>query len=112
MVSTLQNSGRFRSTLHALTHAHGLLGAEESVTGVRVVSPAEFVEGHARPTPRESPQSETDSGFARVNCVWDDFLAKKEAWRRAVGVVCILLQTDMLIITDAEHPLDSDLTCN
>lgn len=31
--------------------------------------------------------------------VWDDYTAKKEAWRRAVGVVRILLQSDMLVET-------------
>ena len=31
--------------------------------------------------------------------VWDDYTAKKEAWRRAVGIVRILLQSDMLVET-------------
>lgn len=31
--------------------------------------------------------------------VWDDYIAKKEAWRRAVGIVRILLQSDMLVET-------------
>lgn len=31
--------------------------------------------------------------------VWDDYTAKKEAWRRAVGLVRILLQSDMLVET-------------
>ena len=31
--------------------------------------------------------------------VWDNYIAKKEAWRRAVGVVRILLQSDMLVET-------------
>jgi len=33
------------------------------------------------------------------NDVWDDYTAKKEAWRRAVGVVRILLQSDLLVET-------------
>lgn len=33
------------------------------------------------------------------NDVWDDYTAKKEAWRRAVGIVRILLQSDMLVET-------------
>ena len=35
--------------------------------------------------------------------IWDDYIAKKEAWRRAVGVVRILLQSDMLIQTGLER---------
>ena len=31
--------------------------------------------------------------------VWDDYTAKKEAWRRAVGIIRILLQSDMLVET-------------
>ncbi|PFX30518.1 Bardet-Biedl syndrome 12 protein [Stylophora pistillata] len=31
--------------------------------------------------------------------VWDNYTAKKEAWRRAVGVVRILLQSDMFVET-------------
>ena len=31
--------------------------------------------------------------------VWDCYTAKKEAWRRAVGIVRILLQSDMLVET-------------
>ena len=31
--------------------------------------------------------------------VWDDYTAKKEAWRRAVGIVRILLQSNMLVET-------------
>lgn len=31
--------------------------------------------------------------------VWDDYIAKKEAWRRAVGIIRILLQSDMLVET-------------
>lgn len=31
--------------------------------------------------------------------VWDDYTAKKEAWRRAVGIVRILLQSDLLVET-------------
>ena len=34
--------------------------------------------------------------------VWDDYFAKKEAWRRALGVVRILLQSDKLIKTGLE----------
>lgn len=34
--------------------------------------------------------------------VWDDYSAKKEAWRRALGVVRILLQSDKLIKTGLE----------
>jgi hypothetical protein len=31
--------------------------------------------------------------------VADDFIAKKNAWRRAVGVVCLMLQSDTTIVT-------------
>ena len=34
--------------------------------------------------------------------VWDDYSAKKEAWKRALGVVRILLQSDKLIKTGLE----------
>lgn len=34
--------------------------------------------------------------------VWDDYSAKKEAWKRALGVVGILLQSDKLIKTGLE----------
>ena len=35
--------------------------------------------------------------------VWDDYTAKKEAWSRAVGIVRILLQADMLVETGLEQ---------
>ena len=35
--------------------------------------------------------------------VWDDFMSKYEAWRRAVGVVIILLQSDVLVTTGVER---------
>ena len=34
--------------------------------------------------------------------VWDDYSAKKESWKRALGVVRILLQSDKLIKTGLE----------
>ena len=34
--------------------------------------------------------------------VWDDYSAKKESWKRALGVVRILLQSDKLIKTGME----------
>lgn len=34
-----------------------------------------------------------------IETVADDYLSKINAWRRAVGVVCILLQSDMIIQT-------------
>ncbi|KAL9966260.1 hypothetical protein ACROYT_G024308 [Oculina patagonica] len=37
--------------------------------------------------------------FDVESLVWDDYTAKKEAWRRAVGIVRILLQSDMLVQT-------------
>lgn len=33
------------------------------------------------------------------SCVWDCYTAKKEAWRRAVGIVRTLLQSDVLVET-------------
>lgn len=33
------------------------------------------------------------------NFVWDDYTAKVEAWKRAIGIVRILLQSDLLIET-------------
>ena len=42
--------------------------------------------------------------------VWDDYTAKNEAWKRAVGIVRILLQTDMLVETGLERGTkDADL---
>ena len=38
--------------------------------------------------------------------VWDDYSAKKEAWKRALGVVRILLQSDKLIKTGLESNSD------
>ena len=40
--------------------------------------------------------------FEAESLVWDDYIAKKEAWKRAVNVVRILLQSDMLIETGLE----------
>jgi len=33
----------------------------------------------------------------------DDYIAKVNAWQRAVGVVCILLQSDMIIETGSQN---------
>lgn len=35
--------------------------------------------------------------------VVDDYVTKENAWRRAVGVVCVLLQSDMIIETGSQN---------
>lgn len=35
--------------------------------------------------------------------VVDDYVAKVNAWQRAIGVVCILLQSDMIIKTGSQN---------
>ena len=50
----------------------------------------------------EQERSETQECRSDVyedSIVWDDFVSKCEAWRRAVGVVLTLLQSDILITT-------------
>lgn len=50
------------------------------------------------------------SSFLEADCVvWDDFAAKKEAWKRAVDIVRILLQSDMLVETGLESRKEADL---
>ena len=45
-----------------------------------------------------------------ISLVWDDYSAKKEAWKRALGVVRILLQSDKLIKTGLEsNSLEADI---
>lgn len=42
--------------------------------------------------------------------LWDDYSAKKEAWKRALGVVRILLQSDKLIKTGLKsNSLEADI---
>ena len=45
-----------------------------------------------------------------IPLVWDDYSAKREAWKRALGVVRILLQSDKLIKTGLEsNSLEADI---
>lgn len=99
LVSTLHNSGRFFSPLHTLNHV--LCSGKSSTTNAQWNRVAEAVKESIH---EEKPESLSDeNNCTPAGCVLDDYLAKKEAWRRAVDMVCTLLQTDMYIVTGAGH---------
>ena len=119
--NVLQNSGKFTSPCGVSAHVEQLVNSGSSLEILERFQDEkdnqyelQITEGithdHVPNLPARDP-----AGFS-VNCsgdpvgskllsrdiesvVWDDYTAKKEAWRRAVGLVRILLQSDMLVET-------------
>ena len=131
--SVLLNSGKFTSPHGISTHIEQLINtglslnflgsfhkgiSENNCNGLDIIS--EITRDHARThdpnfTTRDPAQDLTSSlddhlgpgslsrETGNLDLAWDDYTAKKEAWRRAVGIVRILLQADMLVETGLEQ---------
>lgn len=123
--NVLQNSGKFAAPCGVSAHVEQLInsGCSLDVLGYLADDNSEDnqnevqnTEGITRHHARGHASNFTASGRAGLgspinpagskrlpydveSLVWDDYIAKKEAWRRAVGIVRILLQTDMLVQT-------------
>ena len=123
--NVLKNSGKFTTPCGVSAHVEQLVNSagcldifgtfndENSKDDPNELQNAEEIthpngRGHVPGIPARDPAgSGSPIDPARPNCfcsdvdnlVWDDYTAKKEAWRRAVGIVRILAQSDMLVQT-------------
>ena len=122
LASILRNSGKY-TTIHGMSTFLEELISEGSSLGLcgsfhedmsdnycsRIGMFTENMRDHERTSgpdffSREPAQSFPRSLDDRFTCgdenlVWDDYTAKIEAWKRAIGIVRILLQSDMLVET-------------
>jgi len=98
----LSNLGRFRCECSEDDHRELQITAgtthhraTEHASDTHARNAAGFTDNNFQADPVASKRwsCEVDS------CVWDCYTAKKEAWRRAVGIVRTLLQSDMLVET-------------
>ena len=122
LVSVITNSGMFTSLDGVSTHvenlikkglslnSHGSIGTKTfDNTRNRLGVLADVLREHNDLPPREIRQNFLESLNHNVafedlsregeSLVWDNYTAKKEAWKRAVGIVRVLLQTDTLVQT-------------
>lgn len=122
LASVITNSGHFTSLHGVSTHveylikeglslnSHGSIGTKtfESTynqPGVLADVPREHTDLSSRETTQNFPENLNhnvtfeDKSREVETLVWDNYTAKKEAWKRAVGIVRVLLQTDMLVQT-------------
>ena len=122
LASVITNSGHFTSLHGVSTHveylikeglslnSHGSIGTKafestHNQPGVLADVPREHTDLSSRETTQNFPENLNhnvtfeDKSREVETLVWDNYTAKKEAWKRAVGIVRVLLQTDMLVQT-------------
>lgn len=117
LASVITNSGHFTSLHGVSTHVEYLIKKGLSLNSHGSIGSKTFESTHNQPgvladvslEHTELSSGETTQKFHNVTfedksrevetLVWDNYMAKKEAWKRAVGIVRVLLQTDMLVQT-------------
>ncbi|XP_067021346.1 uncharacterized protein [Acropora muricata] len=122
LASVITNSGHFTSLHGVSTHveylikeglslnSHGSIGTKtfestHNQPGVLADVTREHTDLSSRETTQNFPENLNhnvtfeDKSREVETLVWDNYTAKKEAWKRAVGIVRVLLQTDMLVQT-------------
>ena len=122
LASVITNSGHFTSLHGVSTHveyliekglslnSHGSIGTKtfestHNQPGVPTDVRREHTDLSSRETMQNFPENLNhnvtfeDKSREVETLVWDNYTAKKEAWKRAVGIVRVLLQTDMLVQT-------------